>query len=87
MRALSLGDVTLVTIPNEVNVSIGLDIRNSAPTKNLLLLTITNGYYYHLLKRAEYDEGGHEAGPCCLAPGTGEKVTAAVLKLLENNNR
>lgn len=83
IQAIMLGDVALLSIPNEVNVSIGFDIKKSAPTKKLLLLTVTNGYYYHLLKRDEYAAGGHEVGPCCIAPGAGEKVTAEALKLLE----
>lgn len=83
IQAIRMGDVILLGIPNEVNVSIGLELKRRAPTDKLIITTLTNGCYMYLLKREEYEEGGYEAAACRLAPGAGEKVTEAALKLME----
>lgn len=83
LQAISVGDVLLLSIPNEMNVSIGLELKGKAPTDKLVLLTLANGCYMYLLKREEYDEGGYEEAACRLAPGSGEMVIQAALKLVE----
>jgi len=83
LQAISLGDVVLLSIPNEVNVSIGLELKEKSWTDKLLILTLTNGCYMYLLRKEEYEEGGYEEAACRLAPGSGEMVIEAALKLLE----
>jgi len=83
IQAISVGDVVLLSIPNEVNVSIGLELKGKAQTDKLVLLTLANGCYMYLLKEEEYEEGGYEEAACRLAPGSGEKVMDAALKLVE----
>lgn len=83
LQAIRMGDVIFLGIPNEVNVSIGLELKEKAPADKLVLSTLTNGCYMYLLKREEYEEGGYEAAACRLAPGSGEKVIEAALKLME----
>jgi hypothetical protein len=82
IQAISVGDVVLLGIPNEVNVSVGLDIKRSSWTDKLLLCSLTNGCYMYLLKKDEY-EGGYESAACRLAPGAGEKIITAASDLIE----
>ena len=83
LQAISIGDLVLLGIPNEVNVSLGLELKRKAWTDKLVLLTLTNGCYMYLLKREEYDEGGYEVAACRLAPGSGERAVEAALRLVE----
>jgi hypothetical protein len=83
LQAISIGDIVLLGIPNEVNVSLGLELKRRAWTDKLVVLTLTNGCYMYLLKRKEYDEGGYEVAACRLAPGSGERVLEAALRLVE----
>jgi len=82
LQAISIGDVILLSLPNEVNVSIGLQLKDNSWTDKLVLVTLANGCYMYLLKREEYGEGGYEEAACRLAPGSGEKVIDAATKLI-----
>jgi hypothetical protein len=74
LQAIAIGDLILLSVPNEVNVSIGLELKDKAWTDKLLLATLTNGCWMYLLKREEYEEGGYELAACRLAAGSGERV-------------
>lgn len=83
IQAISVGELVFVSLPNEVNVSVGLEIKNASWTKKLFLVTLANGCYMYLLKREEYAEGGYEAAACRLAPGSGEQLIAVASGLVE----
>lgn len=83
LQAIAIGDLILLSVPNEVNVSIGLELKDRAWTDKLLLATLTNGCWMYLLKREEYEEGGYELAACRLAAGSGERVIDGALELLE----
>jgi hypothetical protein len=83
IQAISIGDIILLSIPSEVSVSIGLEIKEASWTDELLLCTYTNGFYWYLLEKKQYEEGGYEAAGCRLAPGSGEKIILAASELIE----
>ena len=83
LQAVSIGDLVLLGIPNLVNVSLGLDLKKAAWTKKLLICSVTNGFWWYLLKKEEYEEGAYESAACRLAPGSGEKVIAAASALVK----
>ena len=83
VQAISIGGAVLLSLPNEVNVSIGLQIKEASWTKRLMLVTLANGAWMYLVKKAEYEEGRYEAAGCQLAPGAAEKLIATGLNLLE----
>lgn len=83
LQAISIGDVILLSMPNEVNVSLGLEIKNASWTKKLILATLANGCWMYLLKKEEYDEGSYELAACRLVRGSGEQVVDTSLSLIE----
>lgn len=82
LQAIWIGDVVLLSIPNEVNVGLGLELKERAGTDKLVLVTLANGFYMYLLKREEYEEGGYEEAACRFAPGSGEMVVEAAVRLV-----
>ena len=83
LQVISIGDVILLSMPNEVNVSLGLEIKNASWTKKLILATLANGCWMYLLKKEEYDEGSYELAACRLVRGSGEQVVDTSLALIE----
>ena len=83
LQAICIGDVVLLSMPNEVNVSLGLEIKNASWTKKLLLVTLANGCWMYLLRKEEYDQGSYELAACRLARGSGEQLIDASLALVE----
>jgi len=83
VQAVRLGDISMVTLPGEVNVGIGLAIKQKASTDKFFLITLANGMLFYIISREEYDEGGYEAATCRLAPGAGERVVEVASGLVE----
>ena len=87
VQAIRLGDILMVTLPGEVNVGIGLAIKQKASTDKFFLITLANGMLFYIISREEYDEGGYEAATCRLAPGAGERVVEVASGLVEKLKR
>ena len=74
VQAIALGDALILSLPNEVDVSVGMEIKQNLWTNKVLLATLTNGCWMYLIKKHEYEEGGYEAAGARLAPGAGEQM-------------
>jgi neutral ceramidase len=79
VRSLICGDMALVTLPGEMFVQLGLDIRLASPFRNLLLATLNGSASYYVPPADAYAEGGYEVESTPLAPGGAEEIVRVVL--------
>ena len=84
LQVLRLGDITILGLPGEILVEIGLEIQKRAGLENLFIVTICNDAIGYVCHSAAYDEGGYEPGSATkLAKGAGEIMIEQALELIE----
>jgi hypothetical protein len=76
-------DVAVVTLPHEVFVEIGMDIRKRSPFRYTLILTISNEVDCYVPTKKAFAEGSYEVTNCPYQPGVGEAVADEAVRLLE----
>ena len=60
LQALRLGDLVILTIPFEVFVEMGLELKATSPFPNTFVMSIANGAYGYLPTVAHHELGGYE---------------------------
>lgn len=80
--AFSIGDVAVVTAPNETFHKIGQQVRGKSPFDFTLTLGYTNGKRSYLPTMEAFNYGCYEADVCRFVPGIGEVVASLQLELL-----
>lgn len=86
LQALRIGDVGITAIPCEVFVEIGLELKEKSPFGTTLNVSLANGYNGYLPTARQHEWGGYEtwrARSSYLEEGAAEKITAALLPMLE----
>jgi neutral ceramidase len=76
VQAIRIGDQAIVSMPFEVLVEIGLEIKEKSPFPHTFLISLANGSYGYLPPPHQHQLGGYETWP-----GTSrfEKTTSVVL--------
>jgi hypothetical protein len=83
VQVISLGkDVAWVTLPAEVFVELGLNIKAASPFRQTSVISLANGMYHYIPDRASYSGGVYEDIRCRFAEGTGEMLVTTALRLL-----
>jgi neutral ceramidase len=82
VQVVALGDVAWVSLPGEIFVELGLDIKKSSPFAHTHIAELANGSVGYIPNRAAYLEGNYEVVSARVAAGSGEKLVAAATKLL-----
>jgi len=77
------GDVAWVSLPGEVFVELGLAIKQRSPFRTTLIAELANGSIGYIPDRRAFAEGNYEAVSARCAPGGGELLVDAALKLLK----
>lgn len=83
MQALRIGEVGIVGFPGELFVELGLDLKGRASLKPTFVVELANDSIGYIPTRKAFDEGGYEVTSTVLAPGAGEMLVEAGLKLLQ----
>lgn len=86
LQAIRIGDLGIATIPCEVFVEIGLEIKKKSPLKPAFTIELANGYNGYLPMPRHHDAGGYEtwrARSSYLEKDASSKISAVVLRLLE----
>jgi neutral ceramidase len=60
IQAVRIGDQAIVSLPFEVLVEIGLEIKEKSPFKNTFIIELANGSYGYLPPPNQHDLGGYE---------------------------
>ncbi|MBN1489310.1 MAG: neutral/alkaline non-lysosomal ceramidase N-terminal domain-containing protein [Phycisphaerae bacterium] len=76
-------DVAIVTLPGEVFVDLGLAIKKASPFKTTLVIELANDSPAYIPTKKAFAEGSYETVNSRVAPGGGETIVAAAVKLLK----
>ncbi|MEM7147024.1 MAG: neutral/alkaline non-lysosomal ceramidase N-terminal domain-containing protein [Verrucomicrobiota bacterium] len=85
IQAVRIGDQAIVSLPFEVLVEIGLELKEKSPFKNTFVIELANGSYGYLPTPHQHDLGGYETwlGTCNVEKDSSEILTQNLLEMLE----
>ena len=88
VQAIQLGeDLALVTLPHEVFVELGMEIKRRSPFRQTLVLSLANDIDFYVPTRKAFAEGSYEVTTSSYQPGGGELLVEGAVKLLEELKR
>ncbi len=87
VQVLSLGPVAFVGIPGELFVELGLEIKRKSPFPHTFVVTLANDSIGYIPTREAFDQGGYEPTSSPLVPGSGERLAAKAIEMLNNLRR
>ena len=85
VQVIAINDVAVVTLPGEMFVEIGLEIKHQSPFKYNFVVELANDYVGYIPTAKAFDEGGYEtmfARSSKLVSEAAEQFTASAVKLL-----
>jgi len=85
IQAISLGDIALVSIPGELFVEYGLEIKRKSPFLHTFIIGYANDYVGYIPTLKAFQEGGYEVrtgAASKLDPGAGEMINGKTLEIL-----
>jgi hypothetical protein len=85
VQALRIGDQAIVTMPFEVLVEIGLEIKEKSPFPKTFLIELANGGYGYLPPPNQHKLGGYETwlGTSRFAPDSSDVLIRNLLEMLK----
>jgi hypothetical protein len=85
IQAFRIGEQAIVSMPFEVLVEIGLEIKKKSPFNQTFLISMANGGYGYLPPPNQHKLGGYETwlGTSRFQPQSSEILTKHLLKMLE----
>ena len=81
------GDVALCSMPGEIFVEIGLELKEKSPFANTIICELANGYFGYIATSKAIDEGGYETRinmSTNMGKDTGSQLIENQLKLLNS---
>jgi len=87
VTVITFGNVALVGIPAEYFSALGRDIKSRSPFEHTVVITLAGKNVGYIGERQNYDEGGYEMTSSIVAPGSGEALADAAVRLLEQAAR
>jgi hypothetical protein len=83
VQVISLGpDLAWVSMPGEMFTELGLAIKKQSPFRYTMIAELANGAIGYIPDRRSYAEGNYEPVSARCAPGSGEMLVDAAVKLL-----
>ena len=84
LQALRIGEMAVVTIPFEVFVEIGLELKSKSPFPDTFVVSLANGAHGYLPTAAHHEIGGYETwlGTNQVEVGAAQKIVDTLLQML-----
>ncbi len=83
VQAITLGDdLAWVSLPGEIFVQLGLDLKLDSPFKQTMIAELANGSIGYIPNRRAYPQGAYEVVSARCAEGSGEMLVRAAVGLL-----
>lgn len=83
VQVIALGnDLAWVSLPGEIFVELGLQIKRGSPFKQTMIAELANGSIGYTPTRVAYSEGAYEVISARCAEGSGEKLVDSAVKQL-----
>ncbi|MGQ9620680.1 MAG: hypothetical protein ACUVTX_06825 [Bacteroidales bacterium] len=76
-------NTAVVTLPGEMFVEHGLTIKNLSPFRNTIVVELANTSIAYVPNQKAFSQGGYEVENSRLAPGGGEMLVTAAVKMLQ----
>jgi neutral ceramidase len=76
-------DIAWVSLPGEIFVELGLDIKKRSPFKHTIIAELANGSIGYVPSRRAYAQGNYEVVSARCAEGSGELLVESALRLLK----
>ncbi len=85
LQAFRIGDVGIATIPFEVLVEIGLELKEKGPLERTFTISLANGSYGYLPTPRQHAFGGYETwlGTCSVEVEAAPKIVEALLSMFD----
>lgn len=83
LNAFMLGELAIVTAPNELFDTLSVYVEDHAPQPKVLTLGYCNDVKGYMPSRFGFEYGCYEADCCRFCPGAGEQVADTLLDMLE----
>jgi hypothetical protein len=85
IQAIRIGDQAIVSMPFEVLVEIGLEIKDKSPFPHTFLIELANGGYGYLPPPNQHELGGYETwlGTSRFLPNASTLLTRNLLEMLK----
>ncbi len=85
VHAFRIGhDTAIVTLPGEVFVDLGLQIKRASPFKHTFVIELANDAPGYIPTEKAFREGSYETVNSRIAPGGGERLAASALEALRS---
>jgi hypothetical protein len=85
VQVIALGkDVAWVALPGEIFVELGLDLKKRSPFKHTIVVELANGSVGYVPTKRGFAEGNYEPVSARCAPGSGEMLVDAAVRMLED---
>ena len=85
VQVIALGDrIAWVSLPGEIFVELGLEIKRRSPFRQTIIAELANGAIGYIPTRRAYEQGNYEPVSARCAAGSGERLVAASLRLLND---
>jgi hypothetical protein len=86
VQVISLGDdLAWVSLPGEIFVELGLQIKAGSPFRQTMIAELANGSIGYVPNRVAYSQGNYEVVSARCTEGSGEKLVDAALKQLNQH--
>ncbi|MEM7014371.1 MAG: hypothetical protein AAF585_23160 [Verrucomicrobiota bacterium] len=89
IQAIRIGDQAICTLPFEVLVEIGLQLKEESPFPHTFTISLANGSYGYLPPPNQFELGGYETwiGTCRFVPESSEILVKNLLEMLDELKR
>ena len=86
MQVITLGEIALVSIPGELFVEYGLEVKEKSKFPHTFIIDNANDFVGYIPTLRVFEEGGYEVRLCCgskLDPVAGKMITGTALEMLD----
>ena len=88
VQVIALGpDLAFVALPGEIFVELGLYVKQHSPYRHTIIPELANGSIGYIPTKRAFEEGNYEPVSARCAPGSGEQVAEAAVRLLNEVRR
>lgn len=83
VQVIALGpDLAFVALPGEIFVELGQVVKQNSPYRHTIIAELANGSVGYIPTRQAFEQGNYEPVSARCAPGSGEQVAEAAVRLL-----
>jgi hypothetical protein len=87
VQTFGLGDIGIVTLPGEIFVELGLDIKKKSPFKHNFILTLANNKLGYVPNAEAFSYGAYEVEVSNIEAGQGERLATTAVGVLDKMHK